>query len=226
LASKEYHSFCLPAINDQDRAIPLCNGSSWLWRKGDLLIPQRLDRKELDSLKATMPPWDFAAQYDQAPVPESGIVLNREWLVEDELLPIRQPGDLVVTSWDTAHSLHQNAAYSVGATFLVRNKNQFFLIDACRERLAYTDLKRRVIEQADQHKPDWILIEDKSTGTPLIDELKRMGRHHRRNVAVLRMVIAAIPRKRHSLGRSSTRGALTTALRIGLLQALSLRDQT
>src|SRR5262249_2007399 len=70
---------------------------------------------------------------------------------------------------------NQNAAYSVGATFLVRNRNQFFLIDVCRERLAYTDLKRRVIQLADQQKPHWIIIEGKSSGTPLNEELKRRG---------------------------------------------------
>jgi predicted phage terminase large subunit-like protein len=175
LPGKDFHHLCLPAINDRDRKISLSNGTDKLWRKDELLIPERLDLNELDALKATMSPEDFAAQFLQSPVPESGILLRSEWLIDVELLPVRQPDDFVVTSWDTAQSVSEGSAYSVGVTFLVRNKNQFFLVDICRERLQYPDLKQKVIEQERKHRPSWILIEDKSTGSPLIQELKASG---------------------------------------------------
>jgi predicted phage terminase large subunit-like protein len=41
-----------------------------------------------------------------------------------------------------------------------------------RQRLNYPDLKRRVKELAGLHRPDAILIEDKASGTQLIQELQ------------------------------------------------------
>ncbi|MFD2271476.1 phage terminase large subunit [Undibacterium arcticum] len=44
-----------------------------------------------------------------------------------------------------------------------------------RKRLGYPELKRAIVEQATLHKPNVILIEDKASGTPLIQDLRRDG---------------------------------------------------
>ena len=47
----------------------------------------------------------------------------------------------------------------------------YYLIDVLRERLIYPDLKRRVIKHAGQHRAGTIVIEDKGSGTSLIQDL-------------------------------------------------------
>jgi phage terminase large subunit-like protein len=46
-----------------------------------------------------------------------------------------------------------------------------------RKRLGYPDLKRAVREQAGAFNPQTIMIEDKASGTQLIQELVNEGMH-------------------------------------------------
>ena len=49
------------------------------------------------------------------------------------------------------------------------------VLDVFRKRLNYPDLKRAVLEQARKHHVDIILIEDKASGTQLIQDLRSEG---------------------------------------------------
>ena len=49
---------------------------------------------------------------------------------------------------------------------------QFYLLDVFRQRLNYPDLKRKVVELAMLHKATSVIIEDKASGTQLIQELR------------------------------------------------------
>jgi predicted phage terminase large subunit-like protein len=53
----------------------------------------------------------------------------------------------------------------------------FFLLHVFRKRLGYPELKRVVREQAEAFSPQTILIEDKASGTQLIQELVSEGMH-------------------------------------------------
>ncbi len=48
-------------------------------------------------------------------------------------------------------------------------------MDVHRARLEYPELKRRVVEEAQRHHADVVLIEDKASGTHLIQDLKHDG---------------------------------------------------
>jgi predicted phage terminase large subunit-like protein len=50
-----------------------------------------------------------------------------------------------------------------------------YLLDVYRQRLDYPDLKRKVHELAKRDRPYKILIEDKASGTQLIQELRAQG---------------------------------------------------
>jgi phage terminase large subunit-like protein len=52
-------------------------------------------------------------------------------------------------------------------------KNQkLYLLDVLRDRLDYPSLKKTVIEQYCKFKPHDVLVEDKSSGIALIQDLK------------------------------------------------------
>jgi predicted phage terminase large subunit-like protein len=59
---------------------------------------------------------------------------------------------------------------SAPASWGVRGKN-LYLIDVLRRRMEYPELKRAVREQYERFRPDVVLIEDKASGTQLIQEL-------------------------------------------------------
>ena len=81
-----------------------------------------------------------------------------------------------IQSWDTANKSGELNDYSVCTTW-GRYDGKLYFIDVFRERLDYPSLKRRVLEQAAKHSPHTILIEDKASGTQLIQDLKASGEH-------------------------------------------------
>ncbi len=60
-------------------------------------------------------------------------------------------------------------------TTWLRRGTDHYLLDVRRERLVYPDLKRLVIQLAGRDQPDAVLIEDRSSGTQLIQDLRDDG---------------------------------------------------
>lgn len=103
-------------------------------------------------------------------------------MVKAEWFKIHTPADLpsqfelIFQSWDTANKPTELSDYSVCTTWGVKNKHAY-LLHAFRKRLGYPELKRAVRELAEAFSPQTILIEDKASGTQLIQELIREGMH-------------------------------------------------
>ena len=70
----------------------------------------------------------------------------------------------------TANKPTELSDYSVCTTWGMREK-RVYLLHVFRKRLGYPELKRAVREQAEAFSPKTILIEDKASGTQLIQEL-------------------------------------------------------
>jgi len=85
-----------------------------------------------------------------------------------------QSFDRVVQSWDTANKASELSDFSVCTSWGIKGK-ELFLIDVFRKRLEYPELKRAVREQYERFRPSVVLIEDKASGTQLIQELTREG---------------------------------------------------
>ena len=98
-------------------------------------------------------------------------------MVKTAWLKFYEPGEpfpkfsRIVQSWDTANKVTELSDYSVCTTWGVDYK-QYHLLDVYRRKLNYPDLKRAVIEQAKKHNAKNIIIEDKASGTQLIQDLK------------------------------------------------------
>jgi predicted phage terminase large subunit-like protein len=74
-------------------------------------------------------------------------------------------------SVDTAAKTAEHNDYSACTVWRVV-EGRFYLEHVWRRRVDYPTLKRTIIELADIFKPDTMLIEDKVTGTGLIQELR------------------------------------------------------
>ena len=79
-------------------------------------------------------------------------------------------------SWDTANKATELSDFSVCTTWGVSGK-KLFLLSVFRRRLEYPALKRAVREQQSLFGATVVLIEDKASGTQLIQELITEGCH-------------------------------------------------
>jgi predicted phage terminase large subunit-like protein len=142
---------------------------------GEVLHPEREPLETVQRIRSTLGEYNFAGQYQQTPAPLGGGMVKQAWFKTygaGELQGLKR----VVQSWDTANKATELADYSVCTTWGIKDKH-VYLIDVLRKRLDYPDLKRAVREQQRLHKASVILIEDKASGTQLIQELIYEGLH-------------------------------------------------
>jgi predicted phage terminase large subunit-like protein len=173
LIEKGWDGLVLPAFAPRDTVIQIGNWK-YFWKQGEPLQAREplevIEDQRRQSMSAV-----FAAHYMQDPVPEAGNMLKRDWLKWCELPLVRQPSDVIVQSWDTAVKVTSTSDYSVCLTFLVRNNNQYYLIDVWRKKVEFPELCMAVLNEAQKHKPTAILIEDHVSGSSLIAQCRRNG---------------------------------------------------
>ncbi len=166
-----WHHLNIPAIAETPKRIPL-GGSQFKRRKrGELLDPIREPKHVLAELKASMGTMEFSAEYQQQPIPAEGNLIKREWLEFYQTVPIRQPGDMIIISWDTAMKATELADYSVGTVWLMQREYSY-LLDVIRGRYDYPTLKRAALESRNKWPGSQVLIEDQGSGTSLIQDLR------------------------------------------------------
>lgn len=139
-------------------------------KKGDVLQPGLVSRETLETLRAGSP-YNFAAQFQQNPEPEAGFIVQRSWLKFHAPDERPQRFDMVFQAWDTANKDTELANYSVCTTWGLTS-SKVYLLDVFRKKLEFPDLKRSVRRLAHEHKVRVVLVEDKASGTPLIQELR------------------------------------------------------
>ena len=151
---------------------------------GQSLFPEYWPVDELDKLRRTLPPARWNAQYQQQPTSEEAAVVKSEyWRVWQR----RSPKTIfTVGSWDTSfgeYSKGNPSAYTLWGVFEPRKEGGLpgappygiMLLDAFEARLQFPDLKRKALELYRQHRPDSLCIEARSAGSPLLQEMQRMG---------------------------------------------------
>jgi predicted phage terminase large subunit-like protein len=84
--------------------------------------------------------------------------------------------DRVVQSWDTANKASELSDFSVCTSWGIKGKD-LYLLHVLRKRMEYPELKRAVCEQCEAFNASVVLIEDKASGTQLIQELIDYGLH-------------------------------------------------
>ncbi len=178
LEQEPWEVLSFPAIAEEDKTHiingPL--GRSVFHRKvGDALQPEREPKAVLDNLRKTTGEYDFSSQYQQRPMPLGGAIIKTQWLTYYEAGKLPERFTFVLQSWDTANKSGELNDFSVCTTWGAYN-GFYYLLNVFRKRLNYPDLKRAVQDQARQqhaylHTADKILIEDKASGTQLIQDL-------------------------------------------------------
>ena len=135
--------------------------------------------EELLGKKAGMDPRYWQAQYMQNPVSEEGALLKREWW---KIWEKDDPPDceFTIMSLDAAQETNNRADYNAltmwGVFFNEETSNyNIILLNAIKRRLEFPDLKKLVLEEYKEWEPDAFVVEKKSNGAALYQELRRMG---------------------------------------------------
>tara|TARA_R100001244_G_scaffold38640_1_gene34920 strand:+ start:740 stop:2266 length:1527 start_codon:yes stop_codon:yes gene_type:complete len=143
--------------------------------------------EELESIKASVSPSKWAAQYMQRPTGEGISIIPREWFMnwEEEKPP---KCEYLIQSYDTAFLKSERADYTaittwgvfypegkIGEEMYTGNDAHLILIDCIKERFDFPELKAEALRLYEFWNPDTVIIEAKASGIPLVQELRRVG---------------------------------------------------
>jgi predicted phage terminase large subunit-like protein len=162
----------LPALAEQDEEYEFetFQGRSRVIRRaGEPLHAAREPQSVLNNIRASVGEYNFACQYQQAPIPLGGVMVKREWFRSYGPGDLPQRFDQIVLGWDTANKPSELNDFSVCTTWGIIS-GRIYLLHVLRKRMEYPDLKRAVRAQAELHQATVILIEDRASGTQLIQE--------------------------------------------------------
>ena len=143
------------------------------------LWPEFFDLEALLRTKASMPTFQWNAQYQQQPTAEEASIIKREWwnLWEQDSPP---SCEYIIMSLDAAAETHNRADYTALTTWGVFfneevNAYNIILLNSIKKRMEFPELKQLAMEEYDEWDPDAFIVEKKSAGTALYQEMRRMG---------------------------------------------------
>ncbi len=179
LEKESFDVVSFPAIAEEDELhmieTPL-GPAKFRRSSGEALNPEREPVETLSRIRSTIGEMNFAAQYQQRPAPAGGGMIKEVWFRRfrrDETSRF----DRIVQSWDTANKPSGLSDYSVCTTWGLEGPN-FYLLNVLRKKLSYPELRRAVVEQDRLFRPQAIVIEDRASGTQLIQDLIDDGLSH------------------------------------------------
>jgi predicted phage terminase large subunit-like protein len=149
---------------------------------GKSLWPEYWPIEELEKIKATIAPHLWNAQYMQNPTGEEGALLKRDWW-QDWTKDDPPQCDYVIMSLDAAQEAHNRADYNavtIWGVFERENENgdkinNVILLEAWRERMEFPELKRAMFKMYSEWNPDTFIVEKKSNGAALYQEMRAAG---------------------------------------------------
>lgn len=143
------------------------------------LWPEFFDVPALLRTKASMPVFQWNAQYQQSPTAEEAAIIKREWwrLWPDDGPP---PTEFVIMSLDAAAETNTRADFTALTTWGVfQNEREgghhIILLNSIKRRLEFPELKQLCLDEYKYWAPDAFIVEKKSAGTAVFQELRRMG---------------------------------------------------
>jgi predicted phage terminase large subunit-like protein len=143
------------------------------------LWPEFWPLEELKAKKIAMDSRYWQSQYMQNPTSEEGAIIKREWwnIWEEEKPP---DCDFTIMSLDAAQETNNRADYNALTTWGVFTNEEtgvknIILLNSIKERLEFPELKKLVLAEYKEWEPDTFIVEKKSNGAALYQELRSMG---------------------------------------------------
>ena len=165
-----YRHLCMPATATERQVHRLLNERTHVRLPGEILNPTQEPQSVLDEIRHMMSANPYAAQYQQAPVPDTGVMFKVADIQRYDTLP-DLTGMRIVISWDTGIKGTEDADFTVGTVWAEKN-GKHYLIDVYRKQVSP---HQQVIDAAALHgkyNPEIMLVETQGGGDSLIDFLR------------------------------------------------------
>jgi predicted phage terminase large subunit-like protein len=148
---------------------------------GEALWPSMYPAEKLMEIKGGMvnegslDEWN--ALYQQKPRPAETGEVKAEWFGTYDQLPTDEPL-MNIVSWDTAGTANERSDFTVGlAAALSLKTRKFYLKGMYRQQAEFHTLMKEVPRFNELHSAHAVLIENKGTGTSLIQVLRVTGQN-------------------------------------------------
>lgn len=189
-----YEHLCLPMEFEPSRKCVTSIG----WEdprqeNGDLLFPERFPREVVERDKKAMGSYASAGQLQQRPTPAGGGMFRNEWIKHWVVLPQLEHRMIYA---DTAMKTGQENDFSVFQHWGKGKDGKIYLLDMIRGKWEAPQLLAQArafwdkCKSAEQSTLRQMRIEDKASGTGLIQQLKQGG-----------VPVAGIPRDKDKITR-------------------------
>jgi predicted phage terminase large subunit-like protein len=143
------------------------------------LWPEFFDLEALLRTKASMPTFQWNSQYQQQPTAEEAALIKREWWqIWDTESPPKC--EYIIMSLDSAAETHNRADFTALTTWGVffheeTNAYNIILLNSIKKRMEFPELKELAMQEYSEWEPDSFIVEKKSSGVALYQEMRRMG---------------------------------------------------
>lgn len=143
------------------------------------LWPEFFNLDALYRTKASMPLFQWNSQFQQKPTAEEAAIVKREWW--REWLHEAPPAcEYLIMTLDAAAEKNNRADFTALTTWGVffneeENRYSIILLNSIKRRLEFPELKELAMEEYEEWQPDAFIVEKKSSGTPLYQEMCRSG---------------------------------------------------
>jgi len=142
---------------------------------GHSFWPQRFSDDFFQEMLNVMGPNVYSALYLCRPVSDLGRIFDPEWWKYYDVNTLKEDiltqSTHIYASWDTAMKEKEHNDYTACSVWLSL-PNGHHLLDTFYERVRFTELKKAVLDMHNKWGVMYHLIEDKSSGTSLIQELQ------------------------------------------------------
>ncbi len=143
------------------------------------LWPEFFDLEALIRIREGMPLFQWNAQYQQDPTSEEGSIVKREWwrIWKKERPP---KCEFIIMALDSAAELKNRNDFSALTTWGVfdneeNSRYEVILLNSIKERYEFPELKDKMVAEYHEWEPDSFIVEKKSSGVALYQEMRRMG---------------------------------------------------
>ena len=142
-------------------------------KKGEALHPERYSLAKLEAIRQTLGAYEWAALYQQHPVPKEGATFKLDSFrrYNDKNIPVSF--DRILGSWDMTFKDKKDNDFVVGQVWGKKGAD-FYLLDQVRGQWDFIKTLKVFIQLAEKWKRchGW-LIEDKANGSAIISTLKK-----------------------------------------------------
>jgi predicted phage terminase large subunit-like protein len=146
---------------------------------GEALWPSQYPTPKLKEIRGGLEIDEWNALYQQKPRPAESGEVSANWFLkhDNERLPDDQ-AYLNIVSWDTAGTANERSDYTVGLAVKMGLKDRkFYITDMYREKSEFHTLMRDIPAFNAKARAEAVLMENKGTGTSLIQVLRNSGQN-------------------------------------------------